>query len=117
VVKRYYLTYAIKATDLDEISQRIGRLLAMKVVPRTGSYAGDYVSCEGASADRLTVTQRNRKYFPPEMDYRLYGLMLFAQNIVGKNADKEGRHNGLKAKLAKLKELTLLEETIEESEN
>ena len=117
MVKSYYLTYAIKATDLDKTSKRIGQLLSMKVVLRTSSYAGDYVSCEGSSADRLTVTQRNRKYFPPEMDYRLYGLMLFAQNIVGKNVDKEERHNDLKAKLAKLKELTLLEETIEESEN
>jgi isopropylmalate/homocitrate/citramalate synthase len=117
VVKKYYLTYAIRATDLDKVAQRIAKLLVMKVVPRNSSYVGDYVSCEGVAADRLTITPSNRKHFPLEMEYKLYSLILFAQNTTGKNVDKELRHSQLKEKLTKLPELLLLEETVEESKN
>jgi hypothetical protein len=117
VVKSYYLVYAIKATDLDKVAQRIAKLLSMEVVPHSSSYVGEYVTCQGAAADRLSITPRDRERFPSEIDYRAYGLILFAQNTVGKNAGKELRHLQIKEKLAKLPELLLLEETVEESKN
>ena len=117
MVKKYFLTYAIKATDLDETGRRIAQLLGMNAVLRTSSYVGNYVSCEGSEADRLTITQRNRKYFPPEIDYKLYSFVLYAQNTIGKNNDKEQRHNNLKAKLAKMPGLLLLSDIVEETKN
>jgi len=119
VVKSYYLTYAIKvkAIDMDKVAQRIAKLLSMEVVLRSSSYMGEYVTCNGAAADRLSITLCNKKFFPSNVDYKPFGLTLFAQNTIGKNVDKGLRHSQLKEKLTKLPELLLLEERVEESKN
>ena len=110
MVKEYRLFFAIKAVSLDETAHLVARLLGMSVTLRDGS-SGNYATCEGPSADYLSIRPRNRNDFPDGIDYKQYNVQLNALNNRGKNVEKEARHNHLKRQLIKLPGFSLTIET------
>jgi hypothetical protein len=120
MVKSYYLTYGVKAENLDEFGQFLGQLLGMTVELRDSLYRGEYVNCIGMATDILTIETHEEGDGTVKDEYEHYAeypFILEASNHKGKNVDKELRHDKLKQVLSTLPALTLLKESVFESKN
>jgi len=110
----YYQTFG-SARSQEDLADSISKLLDISFTRRNSDYKGPYFMYQGPCADELTIEDNHEADGWRYEQFKGHDTLIFASFTEGKNVDKASRSQHLKELLINLPGVTLIEESIHES--